>query len=89
MSPDRQVRLVPLPDSDHPAPRNCRHVGKTSPTQQITVTVILKRAQPLDLASAEGPSALARGVSQHAWRHAAGHRAGAHACRASRPHSGA
>ena len=54
MSPDRQVRLVPLPNSDHPAPRNCRHVGKTSPTQQITVTVILKRAQPLDIAGLKG-----------------------------------
>jgi kumamolisin len=54
MSPERQVRLVPLPNSDHPAPRNCRHVGKTSPTQQITVTVVLKRAQPLDVAALKG-----------------------------------
>jgi kumamolisin len=54
MSPERQVRLVPLPNSDHPAPRNCRHVGKTSATQQITVTVILKRAQPLDVAGLKG-----------------------------------
>jgi hypothetical protein len=46
MSPDRQVRLVPLLHSDHSAPRDCRHVGKTSATQQITVTVVLKRAQP-------------------------------------------
>jgi kumamolisin len=54
MSPDRQVRLVPLPNSDHPAPRNCRHIGKTSPTQQITVTVVLKRAKPLDIAALKG-----------------------------------
>src|SRR6185437_1972629 len=54
MSPERQVRLVPLPDSDHRAPLNCRHIGKTSATQQITVTVILKRARPLDLASLKG-----------------------------------
>jgi kumamolisin len=54
MSPEPQVRLVPLPNSDHPAPRNCRHVGKTSPTQQITVTVILKRAKPLDIAGLKG-----------------------------------
>jgi kumamolisin len=54
MSPERQVRLVPLPNSDHPAPRNCRHVGKTSATEQITVTVILKRAQPLDVADLKG-----------------------------------
>jgi kumamolisin len=54
MSPQRQVRLIPLPNSDHPAPRNCRHVGKTSGTLQITVTVVLKRAQPLDLASLKG-----------------------------------
>jgi kumamolisin len=54
MSPERQVRLVPLPNSDHPAPRNCRHIGKTSPTQQITVTVVLKRAQPLDVAALKG-----------------------------------
>jgi kumamolisin len=54
MSPERQVRLVPLLNSDHPAPRNCRHVGKTSATQQITVTVVLKRAKPLDVASLKG-----------------------------------
>jgi len=54
MSPERQVRLVPIPKSDHPAPRNCRHVGKTSATQQITVTVVLKRAQPLDVAGLKG-----------------------------------
>ena len=54
MSPERQVSLVPIPNSDHPAPRNCRHVGKTSATQQITVTVLLKRAQPLDLAGLKG-----------------------------------
>jgi kumamolisin len=54
MSPDRQVRLVPLPNSDQSAPLNCRHVGKTSATQQITVTVVLKRAQPLDIASLKG-----------------------------------
>ncbi len=54
MSGQGQVRLVPLPQSNHPAPRNCRHVGKTSATQQITVTVILKRAQPLDLAGLKG-----------------------------------
>ena len=54
MSPQRQVRLIPLPNSDHPAPRNCRHVGKTSGAQQITVTVVLKRAQPLDLANLKG-----------------------------------
>jgi kumamolisin len=54
MSPERQVRLVPLPYSDHAAPLNSRHVGKTSATQQITVTVVLKRAQPLDIASLKG-----------------------------------
>jgi len=54
MSPERQVSLVPIPNSDHPAPRNCRHVGKTSATQQITITVLLKRAQPLDLAGLKG-----------------------------------
>jgi kumamolisin len=54
MSPEPQVRLVPLPNSDHPAPRNCREVGKTSATKQITVTVILKRAQPLNLANLKG-----------------------------------
>jgi kumamolisin len=54
MSPDRQVRLVPLPNSDHPAPLNCRDVGKTSATQQITVTVVLKRAQQLDVAALKG-----------------------------------
>jgi kumamolisin len=54
MSPDRQVRLVPLPNSDHPTPRNSRHIGKTSPTQQITVTVVVKRAKPLDIAALKG-----------------------------------
>ena len=54
MSPDRQVRLVPLPNSDHSAPLNCRQVGKTSATQQLTVTVVLKRAQPLDVAALKG-----------------------------------
>jgi kumamolisin len=54
MSPERQVPLVPLPDSDHPAPRDCHQVGRTSATQQITVTVVLKRAQPLDVASLKG-----------------------------------
>jgi kumamolisin len=54
MSPERQVHLIPLPNSDHPAPRNCRHIGKTSAKQQITVTVVLKRAQPLALASLKG-----------------------------------
>lgn len=54
MSPDRQARLVTLPNSDHPAPVNCNQMGKTSPTQQITVTVVLKRAQPLDVASLQG-----------------------------------
>jgi kumamolisin len=54
MSPDRQVRLIPLPASDHPEPRNCRQIGKTASNQQITVTVILKRAQPLDLSNLGG-----------------------------------
>lgn len=54
MSPQRQVRLIPLPESDHHAPRNCRHVGKTPGTQQITVTIVLKRAQPLNLAGLKG-----------------------------------
>jgi len=54
MSHDRQVRLVPLPNSDHSAPLNCRQVGKTSATQQLTVTVVLKRAQPLDIAALKG-----------------------------------
>ncbi len=54
MSPQGQVRLVPIPNSDHPAPRDCRQVGKTSPGQQITITVILKRAKPLDLADLKG-----------------------------------
>lgn len=54
MSPQGQVRLIPIPNSDHPAPRDCRKVGKTSPDQQITVTVILKRAKPLNLADLKG-----------------------------------
>jgi kumamolisin len=54
MSAERQVRLVPIPNSDHSAPRNSRHVGKTSAAQQITVTVVLKRAQPLDLSALKG-----------------------------------
>jgi kumamolisin len=54
MSPERQVRLVPLSDSDHPTPRDCRHVGKTSATKQITITVVLNRAQPLDVAGLKG-----------------------------------
>ena len=54
MSPQGQVRLVPIPNSDHPAPRDCRQVGKTSPGQQITITVILKRTKPLNLADLKG-----------------------------------
>lgn len=54
MSPEASVRLVPLANSDHSAPLNCRHIGRTSPDQQITVTVILKRAQPLDIAGLKG-----------------------------------
>ncbi len=54
MSPDRQARLVPLSDSDHPAPLNCRQMGKTAANKQITITVVLKRAQPLDIASLQG-----------------------------------
>jgi kumamolisin len=54
MSPEASVRLVPLANSDHLAPRNCRHIGRTSPDQQITVTVVLRRAQPLDIAGLKG-----------------------------------
>jgi kumamolisin len=54
MSPDRTsrpaVRLVPLPDSNHPEPGNCRRIGKSPANRRITVTVILKRPRPLDLA---------------------------------------
>ncbi len=57
MSPDRpssSARLVPLPSSAHPEPRNCRELGRTAPDQRITVTVVLKRAQPLDVNGLEG-----------------------------------
>jgi kumamolisin len=58
MSPDRTERslprLVPLPASNHPEPHNSRPIGKTAPGQQITVTVKLKRARPLDLAALGG-----------------------------------
>ncbi len=89
MSPQRQVRLIPLPESDHPAPRNCRHVGKTSATQQITVTVVLKRAQPLDVAGLKG-----RQLSREEYLNAhgatsAGDGPGAHARCAPRPDAGA
>ncbi len=47
----RPVHLVPLPNSNHPEPHGCRHIGRTAPQRQITVTVILKRAQPLDVAA--------------------------------------
>jgi kumamolisin len=53
-SPDPSVRLVPLPDSEHAEPRDCSHIGRTSPDQKITVTVVLKRAKPLDLESLHG-----------------------------------
>ncbi|HEY2036413.1 MAG TPA: protease pro-enzyme activation domain-containing protein, partial [Steroidobacteraceae bacterium] len=58
MSPDRTerslTRLVPIPASSHSEPHNSRPIGKTAPGQQITVTVKLKRAQPLDLAALGG-----------------------------------
>ena len=54
MSPDRKARLVPLSNSDHPVPSGCKQMGKTAPSQQITITVILKRNQPLDLTAMAG-----------------------------------
>lgn len=63
MSPDRQTRLIPLADSNHPEPAGCRALGKTPATRQITVTVILKRRQPLDVAALS-----ARPLSREAYR---------------------
>lgn len=56
MSPERpsRPRLVPLPASNHPEPHQGRPVGKTAPGQQITVTVVLKRARPLDVSALGG-----------------------------------
>lgn len=56
MSPDRpsSARLVPLPSSAHPEPSNCRELGRTSSDQRITVTIVLKRAQPLDVNALQG-----------------------------------
>ncbi len=51
MSPERPARLIPLANSDHATPHGCRAMGKTPSSRQITVTVILKRPQPLDLAT--------------------------------------
>ena len=55
MSPDPTPRpasrLVPLANSNHSEPRGCRALGKSPANQQITVTVILKRPRPLDLAT--------------------------------------
>jgi kumamolisin len=56
MSPDRQTHLIPLAHSHHPEPTGCRSLGRTPGNRQITVTVILKRPQPLDVAAlAEHP----------------------------------
>ncbi len=58
MSPNpsepKQTRLVPLPRSAHREPRHGRHVGKTAGNKQVTITVVLKRKAPLDLASLDG-----------------------------------
>src|ERR1700730_511962 len=58
MPPERPLRplsrLVPIPASTHPEPRDSRSIGKTAPDQQITVTVKLKRARPLDLSALSG-----------------------------------
>jgi kumamolisin len=55
MSPEKTPRppsrLIPLPHSHHPEPGGCRVLGRSPADRQITVTVILKRPQPLDLAS--------------------------------------
>jgi kumamolisin len=50
----QQPRLVPLPDSRHSESKQGRLVGKASPDKEITVTVILKRRQPIDLPALGG-----------------------------------
>jgi kumamolisin len=58
MPPERPSRplsrLVPIPASTHPEPRDSRPIGKTAPDQQITVTVKLKRSRPLDVSALGG-----------------------------------
>jgi kumamolisin len=56
MSPDssKQARMVPIPNSEHKAPEGCKPLGPTPADKEITVTVVLKRKQPLDVAKLGG-----------------------------------
>lgn len=50
----QQVRMAPIPDSKHERPQQGTSIGPTPADQEITVTVVLKRRQPLNLASLGG-----------------------------------
>ncbi|MGI8772813.1 MAG: S53 family peptidase [Acidobacteriaceae bacterium] len=56
MSPDspKQVRMTPIPDSEHQRPQQGKAMGPTPANQEITVTVVLKRRQPLNVAALGG-----------------------------------
>ncbi len=56
MSPEspRQVRMTPIPNSEHHRPQQGTSIGPTPANQEVMVTVVLKRRQPLDLAGMRG-----------------------------------
>ncbi len=54
MSPDSSQTLVPIPHSSRRRPHHGKHIGKTAPDNEITVTVVLKRKNPLELPQLNG-----------------------------------
>jgi kumamolisin len=50
----KQVRMVPIPNSEHRRPQQGTPIGLTPADKEITVTVVLKRREPLNLAGTRG-----------------------------------
>ncbi|MGH9587378.1 MAG: S53 family peptidase [Acidobacteriaceae bacterium] len=47
-------RRIALPRSERAAPRNAKEAGRTSPAQVLSVSLIVRRKTPLDLAELQG-----------------------------------
>ncbi len=61
MSSPAQKRVV-LFHSDRAVPANATHIGRTDPKQIISVSVIVKRKNPLDLGALARAESLAAGI---------------------------
>ena len=63
MQPSSSPR-VSLPFTDRKLPSAARVAGAPPPHEEMRVSVIVKRKQPLDLASAAGSTCITHGIYQ-------------------------